>query len=121
MGRIGDGTPYASELLLPRGMWEKKSRPLNAKVPPTSDAKKVLVTQSCPTLCSPWTVAHQAPLGSLQKVLLGSLQKVQGMEKVFLLRKPHPPQPHQESCSSQVAPPVQETRTLRTLPSPVSW
>ena len=23
---------------------------------------KVLVTQSCPTLCNPWTVAHQAPL-----------------------------------------------------------
>ena len=23
---------------------------------------KVLVTQSCPTLCHPWTVAHQAPL-----------------------------------------------------------
>ena len=22
----------------------------------------VLVTQSCPTLCHPWTVAHQAPL-----------------------------------------------------------
>ena len=24
--------------------------------------KKVLVTQSCPTLCDPWTVAHQAPV-----------------------------------------------------------
>ena len=23
---------------------------------------KVLVAQSCPTLCSPWTIAHQAPL-----------------------------------------------------------
>ena len=23
---------------------------------------KVLVPQSCPTLCNPWTVAHQAPL-----------------------------------------------------------
>ena len=22
----------------------------------------VLITQSCPTLCTPWTVAHQAPL-----------------------------------------------------------
>ena len=22
----------------------------------------VLVTQSCPTLCDPWTLAHQAPL-----------------------------------------------------------
>ena len=22
---------------------------------------KVLFTQSCPTLCDPWTVAHQAP------------------------------------------------------------
>ena len=75
-------------------MWEKKSRPLNAKAPPTSDAKKkVLVTQSCPTLCLPWTVAHQAPLESLQKVLLGSLQKVQGMEKVFLLKKLLPTTP----------------------------
>ena len=23
---------------------------------------KVLITQSCPILCSPWTIAHQAPL-----------------------------------------------------------
>ena len=23
---------------------------------------KVIVTQSCPTLCDPWTIAHQAPL-----------------------------------------------------------
>ena len=23
---------------------------------------KVLVTQSCPTLCKPWSTAHQAPL-----------------------------------------------------------
>ena len=28
----------------------------------TSKAKQVLVTQLCPTLCDPWTVAHQAPL-----------------------------------------------------------
>ena len=25
-------------------------------------AMNVLLTQSCPTLCDPWTVAHQAPL-----------------------------------------------------------
>ena len=29
---------------------------------PVKEKKKVLVTQSCPTLCDPWTIAHQAPL-----------------------------------------------------------
>ena len=48
--------------LLPRGRWERKSGLLQAKEPlATSDAKKK-VTQSCPTLCNPWTVACQAPL-----------------------------------------------------------
>ena len=27
-----------------------------------TDCCMCLVTQSCPTLCDPWTVAHQAPL-----------------------------------------------------------
>ena len=29
---------------------------------PVKEKKKALVTQSCPTLCDPWTIAHQAPL-----------------------------------------------------------
>ena len=31
-------------------------------ISPNSICVYVLVTQSCPTLCSPWTVVHQAPL-----------------------------------------------------------
>ena len=42
--------------LLPPGHPRTHTQCLN------SDALKVLVTQSCPTLVTPWTVAHQAPL-----------------------------------------------------------
>ena len=43
---------------------------------------KVLVTQLCPTLCNPWTVAHQAPLSmgfSRQEYWSGSLSFLQGI------------------------------------------
>ena len=51
------------------------------------------VTQSCPTLVTPWTIAHQAPL-SMEIILARILEWVALLQEMFPTQGLHPGLPH---------------------------
>ena len=44
-----------------KGVWGSQSRERGLKAEMKESESESEVAQSCPTLCDPWTVAHQAP------------------------------------------------------------